>query len=326
MELRRGNTQRNRKGKDTLGRRRFKKLVGKQAWFQPDGKDEEEPEIDYHLRDGEPRRYRKYENKLVESVFFIPYTDEGSLKKKLNDMERNTHYQRKIKYVESMGPSLSHILVKKTIGGGACNRMDCFLCLIGGKNVGKCMTQGMVYGITCETCKEEKKEVIYVGETARTMYDRGLEWISSIRREDASNPMVAHAREAHPSNPLEFSMDILKMAKTPLIRQITEAQLITEKAGEAQTILNSKGEWGQNLPPRLILEDAHPNHPLRDNTNYNHNNSILSRLSEAEKETGRGGDSGVSQDVCPGDGGLVGAMEGGPPPTPIGEVSLAPPP
>ena len=184
------------------------------------------------------------------------------------------------------------------------------------------MRQGLVYRLSCETCKEGEKKVSYVGETSRTAYDRGLEWLTSLRRGDSSNPLEAHALEEHPNAPREFKMEILKMAESPLIRQITEAMLITEY-GESSTILNSKGEWGQNLPPRLAIDgDGHfrPPHP-QISTNNNDFYSI--RL--AEKETRRAGDQGGSREGSPGDGGHDGAMEGRPPPRPM-EGVLPPPP
>ena len=39
-----------------------------------------------------------------------------------------------------------------------------------------------------------------------------------------------------------------------MYRQISEAELI-QKAGKEGTVLNRRGEWGQNLPPRMMIED-----------------------------------------------------------------------
>ena len=63
LEVRRGKTRRNRRGADTMGTRRFKKLAGKQAWYQP-FKDESEPELGYFQRDGESRKTKNSDGKL----------------------------------------------------------------------------------------------------------------------------------------------------------------------------------------------------------------------------------------------------------------------
>ena len=48
-------------------------------------------------------------------------------------------------------------------------------------------------------------------------------------------------------------MKILSSHRTPLSRQIEEGHRISSFKGEE--ILNRKGEWGENLPPRLVVED-----------------------------------------------------------------------
>ena len=47
---------------------------------------------------------------------------------------------------------------------------------------------------------------------------------------------------------------------SPLIRQTTEAQIITNQ-GEKGEALNRKGEWGQNLPPKIVIEGRPPPPP-----------------------------------------------------------------
>ena len=41
--------------------------------------------------------------------------------------------------------------------------------------------------------------------------------------------------------------------KSNIMRQATEAVLIQHHAGS--NLLNRRGEWGQNLPPKLVVED-----------------------------------------------------------------------
>ena len=48
-------------------------------------------------------------------------------------------------------------------------------------------------------------------------------------------------------------MKIIEKCKTPLEKQAWEGYKIEDFQG--QRLLNKKGEWGQNLAPRLVLEE-----------------------------------------------------------------------
>ena len=115
------------------------------------------------------------------------------------------------------------------------------------------MVQGVVYRILCNLCGEEGVKTEYVGETARTSYDRGEEHWNALETGDSSNPMVEHMEEYHPEHQHNFSMKVLSVQKSPLIRQSEEGLLINSFKGDV--IMNRKGEWGNNLPPRLELEE-----------------------------------------------------------------------
>ena len=162
----------------TLQSRRMKRLC-KTAWFQDfldEDKEEKEDEWRGFQEAGQPPRKRRKGEKgqpLVESVMFVPFTEGSSLKKELTEQEAKMPYQTKIKFVESMGMTVGDTLFKKDPTSGHCQREDCFLCM---SQPGKCMRQGLVYEIRCKTCEKEGKDTAYVGETARTGYDRGVEW------------------------------------------------------------------------------------------------------------------------------------------------------
>ena len=66
------------------------------------------------------------------------------------------------------------------------------------------------------------------------------------------SPLVEHHLEHHRGEPIAFQMKVLKFIPSPLWRQAREAFMITNS--KADLILNRKGEWGQNLPPTLVLE------------------------------------------------------------------------
>ena len=50
------------------------------------------------------------------------------------------------------------------------------------RNTRLCMDQWALYQIDWLLCKMEVKETNYIGETARTLWDRGLEHLDRLRR------------------------------------------------------------------------------------------------------------------------------------------------
>ena len=129
------------------------------------------------------------------------------------------------------------------------------------------MRQGVVYQISCSSCKTDAKKTHYYGESARTGYDRGLEHLAALDRMNPESPLVEHLLEAHPGVGVEddedasahFQMSIVSTHPKPLKRQCQEVHLIhTFREGQ---IRNRKGEWGQNLPPKLTLTDGYLEKP-----------------------------------------------------------------
>merc|ERR1711954_421897 len=88
--------------------------------------------------------------------------------------------------------------------------------------------------------------------------------------------------ETHPGEHWDmFAMTVLKNHKTPLSTQVEEGHLISNFKGGM--ILNQKGEWGQNLPPRLVVTDG------RDGTERTPPSDEESRKNLADTGTKRGG-------------------------------------
>ena len=94
----------------------------------------------------------------------------------------------------------------------------------------------------------------YVGESARTGYDRGAEHEEALRTLNPESPLVEHSLEHHANQPPRFQMKVLTFIKTNIMRQATEAAKI--QGLEGGNLLNRRGEWGHNLPPKLVLEDT----------------------------------------------------------------------
>ena len=63
-------------------------------------------------------------------------------------------------------------------------------------------------------------------------------------------------QEDHENCPPEFQMKVSGYQMRPLDRQTEEASKIEEFNGHKY--LNRRGEWGQNLPPRLTIEGESP--------------------------------------------------------------------
>ena len=103
---------------------------------------------------------------------------------------------------------------------------------------GKCEKNGAGYRIVCLTCKAAGKVSEYEGETSRNSYTRGLEHLAALRLEDEENALWKHCQIEHQGIRSEFSMTVLKMHRTPLVRQVNEAvRIIISRPGRSQGLL-----------------------------------------------------------------------------------------
>ena len=187
---------RNRFGDTTFKKRRFQKCIGNQEWFRPQLQETELPTN--RSRGG--KRMVHQDSRYIEAVFFVPHTPEGVLRGNLMKMENGLCFKTKIKYVEEQGMTLSNTLVRKDPFPTHCGRAQCFPCR---SAPGKCTRQGALYKIECITCKEEveagdrRQETHYYGESARTLFDRGLEHLKALGRRDKESPLWDHHQEVH---------------------------------------------------------------------------------------------------------------------------------
>ena len=96
---------------------------------------------------------------------------------------------------------------------------------------------------------EAGKTAVYIGETHRAWIDRLQEHTKAIRGMDATYATVSHHKEHHPGLPCNFSFKILKVHKSSLERQLSEALSIANT--HCDILMNKKGEWGINLVPTM---------------------------------------------------------------------------
>ena len=113
-----------------------------------------------------------------------------------------------------------------------------------------CEKNGAGYKIVCLTCQEAGKCTEYVGETGRNGFTRRSEHLAALRLEDSENALWKHCQVDHNGVRAEFSMTVVKIHRTALVRQVNEAVRII--LSRADCIMNSKSEWHQAPLVRII--------------------------------------------------------------------------
>ena len=186
------------------------------------------------------------------TVLFVPRTPYGELARKLRLAEEAIEKITgdRIKIVEKAGTMLKRVLHKSNPwAGGPCGRPDCLVCSHE-KGGGNCKKRNITYKTECQTCQERSgKERIYVGESARTAYERGQEHSQDYLKLQEDNPLYKNWVEEYQDEerPI-FSMKVIRSHVSPFVRQIHEAVCIEMNANKT---LNSKGEYNRCQLPRL---------------------------------------------------------------------------
>ena len=103
-----------------------------------------------------------------------------TLKNCLTRMEANLGFKRRVKFAEELGQTVGQMLIRRDPDPQECGRR-CFPCMT---KPGVCQRQGVVYKISCNTCRDMGKTSVYVGESGRCAFDRGLEHLKALDRGD----------------------------------------------------------------------------------------------------------------------------------------------
>ena len=153
---------RNRPGHSTSTDRRSKKLAGKTSWFK--GKKTGPGNISGGAK-GVSQKNQETARKdvqefTVETAIFVPHTPKGELRARLSKMEQEMGMKGRYKYVERLGSTVGDLLVKADPWKEHCGRKMCLPCQSAPGKYGK---QGVVYSITCETCREQGLTCQYRG-------------------------------------------------------------------------------------------------------------------------------------------------------------------
>ena len=275
----------------SLATRTRTKLTGKEDWYRKKrDKDKEDYGDERSRRPGKRKRNegdQKQSKKEIRiaAVMFVPYTVRGELARRLREAEEDLGEQTgvKLKIVERTGRRLVDLLhTADPWQGRDCGRPKCLLCwtkLKTGKDLTQdCTKRCIVYQTWCITCEEKEKEKIensedldekekkekikniklftYIGESSRSMYERGLEHVTAMEEMKPDSHMLKHYLDEHEDLKLEemiFGGRILKQASSAFNRQIAESVEIQNNL-KHHHILNSKSEYNRCALPRLTAK------------------------------------------------------------------------
>jgi hypothetical protein len=100
----------------------------------------------------------------------------------------------------------------------------------------------------------EKRMSKYIGETARSTYERGFEHLSDVLNLSLRSHMLRHYVDSHMGeefDSVKFPMKVIRYKRTSFERQILESVLIHEN--RCHNLLNSKSEYNRCSIPRITL-------------------------------------------------------------------------
>jgi hypothetical protein len=280
---------------ETLEKRTEDKLLEKTSWYKVDNKrkvENQESKFQYNppskkRKLGKKVNTIKSKDKKIKSVMFVPYTKHSELATRLRESEESmaTMTGYKLKIVERGGTKLVDMLHKANPWAGQdCGRKRCLLCSTkkdeDKKNSQDCKKRSCVYKTYCMACQqrqdkmveekygemgkkkveEEKRKIrryIYIGETNRSVYERGLEHKDDITACKTSSHMLRHLLAVHEEEEdswkeIKFGMQIMKSTRSAFERQILESVLIQKE--RTHNIMNNKCEYNRCALPRLTAK------------------------------------------------------------------------
>ena len=247
-------TKLHRPARTTAAARQRKKLLNKTTWFKTSRKAVEES-----VMGGKAGRKvtGKAEQKTeVSTVLFVERTWNGELARRLKLAEAGISELTgdRVKVVEKSGTTLKDLLHQSNPWAGQdCGREDCMICEKGDERSGDCKRRNITYRTFCLPCAAIGKKSLYIGETARTGHERGLEHRRDYGKETEDSHMTKHWLVEHPGQEKpSFGMKVVRSHRSAFARQIHEAVLIEMGAGD--NLLNSKGEYNRCELPRLRVE------------------------------------------------------------------------
>ena len=206
------------------------------------------------------------------AVMFVDQTVGGVLAKRLQEVEDRlaemTGYR--VRITEMSGSQLCRMLPSTNPWGNQdCQRGDCFTCSQSGENQEDCQGRNLLYETMCELCNKEVVEGqqkpgskwkefktmvgVYVGETARSLYERIGEHWQDVKGGKEESHMLKHWQECHSQEDGDPKFRVRKVGsfRDPLTRQISESVRIDLRG---ENVLNSKTEYSRCRLPRLTID------------------------------------------------------------------------
>ena len=229
---------------------------------------------------GQGKGRKDSNNKTVptRTVLFVEYTPGGNLAKELRDVLAGIEHILgfRVKVVERSGTAIARKFpLTQLWEGQPCGRLECVTCLQGGEKVPPCTKRNLTYENICILCNPKAVEgkavvptssvpSIYVGESWRSLAERGREHLKAYKAEKEDSHMYKHHQVHHGGvGTPKFHLRPLKFHRTALERQVAEAVRIKWRGGE-DCLLNSRAEFNRckiqrlSLPPKEVFVPPQP--------------------------------------------------------------------
>ena len=98
------------------------------------------------------------------------------------------------------------------------------------------------------------RPALYVGESSRSVSERGREHWASYRAMKEDSHMHKHQVVEHGAAPAKFMLRLVGSYQTALVRQVSEAVRIRRRGGDG-SISNSRADYNRCHIPRLRVEE-----------------------------------------------------------------------
>ena len=176
---------------------------------------------------------------------FVPPTPNGELAARLRQIANNeAEAGVEFKIVETGGRTMKKQFQKSNpMEMAGCEDGNCLPCRTGRGDGGRCHSSGVNYAVECQLCPDGAKG-LYLGETSRNLYSRGVEHQERYRNGSSKSFMVKHQQRQHRGLAGLYTAKVTANTRDCLTRQVREAVEIRRCQ---VPVLNTKTEWHQ--PP-----------------------------------------------------------------------------
>ena len=227
---------------------------------------------------------KKKNHQVVKAAMTVPHTHNSELAKRYREAEYKMEDLSGswLKMVEKTGIKIQDLLTcSNPWSGQDCLRLRCWPCrskeMTGKGKSQECSRRSLCYETWCLKCEAVEKEKIenddslsenekknrigkiklhkYIGETARSVFERGFEHENDLENLRKDSHMLKHVLDMHEEDneKIEFGIRVIKFTRSSFERQILESCLIQEQR-KYHHILNSKAEYNRCAVPRLMTK------------------------------------------------------------------------